>query len=79
MVLLFKRLARQGDVNGVVYLLKKAIPEYKSLNSELFASFERGEHIPFDLEEAHYPADERNDYPVTQTLYKRIATAKRYE
>ena len=51
MVLLFKRLARQGDVNGVVYLLKKAIPEYKSLNSELFASFERGEHIPFDLEE----------------------------
>lgn len=31
------------------------------------------------LEEAHYPADERNDYPVTQTLYKRIETAKRYE
>lgn len=31
------------------------------------------------LEETHYPADERNDYPVTQTLYKRIATAKRYE
>ena len=31
------------------------------------------------LEETHYPADERNDYPVTQTLYKRIETAKRYE
>ena len=51
MVLLFRQLARQGDVDGVVYLLKQAIPEYKSLNSELFASFERGEHIPFDLEE----------------------------
>ena len=51
MVLLFRQLARQGDVDGVVYLLKQAIPEYKSLNSELSASFERGEHIPFDLEE----------------------------
>ena len=51
MVLLFRQLAHQGNVDGVVYLLKQAIPEYKSLNSEIFASFERGEHIPFDLEE----------------------------
>ena len=50
MVQLFKRLAHEGDVNGVVYLLKKAIHEYKSLNSETFAAFERGEQIPFDLE-----------------------------
>lgn len=47
---LFDRLAHQGDVDGVVYLLKKSIPEYKSLNSETFASFEDGTHIPFDLE-----------------------------
>ncbi len=51
MVLLFRQLAHQGNVDGVVYLLKQAIPEYKSLNSEIFASFERGEHTPFDLEE----------------------------
>ena len=51
MVALFDRLAHEGNVDGVVYLLKKAIPEYKSLNSEIFAAFERGERIPFDLEE----------------------------
>lgn len=50
MVQFFKRLSYAGDVNGVVYLLKQAIPEYKSLNSETFAAFERGELIPFDLE-----------------------------
>lgn len=32
-----------------------------------------------ELEEHSYPANERNDYAVTQTLYKRIASAKRYE
>lgn len=51
MVALFDRLAHEGNVDGVVYLLKRAIPEYKSLNSEIFAAFERGERIPFDLEE----------------------------
>ena len=50
MVQFFKRLSYAGNVNGVVYLLKQAIPEYKSLNSETFAAFERGELIPFDLE-----------------------------
>ena len=50
-VQLFKRLSREGNVDGVVYLLKQTIPEYKSLNSETFAAFERGEHIPFNLDE----------------------------
>lgn len=65
---LFYRLSVEGDVEGVVYLLKKVIPEYKSLNS-LFAELEDTDRPPFDLEERLQETNQHSFSSMYQSIF----------
>lgn len=75
-------------VMGGGQLYKAALPYATHLNltrvntvvpdaNTHFPELDMAKWLP--LEEHCFPADERNDYPVTQTLYKRIDSAESYE